>query len=211
MGPEDVRHGSNRGYVVGCRDECCTAAHRRYMKLYRMGRQPRMVSPIGTQRRIEALLALGWTARDISERCGRGTEWARMVSRSERVTSHTATIVAKVYDDLCMTVPDDAYYYRRNRRRAARKGYLPPLAWDNIDDPDEHPVGWRYIDPDRADALAEMDAARLGITEVCKRLDVRRDNLEKWCSRRGLTPLYSRLIAREQPRYWRNGVAEAVS
>jgi hypothetical protein len=140
VSPEDERHGTNRGYVVGCRDECCTKAHRRYMKLYRMGRQPRMVDATGTQRRIEALLALGWTCKDIGGWCDRGDEWARMVSRSARVTTTTALVVAQAFDRWCMTIPT-GLYHERNRRHAARKGYAPPLAWDDIDNPDEKPRG----------------------------------------------------------------------
>lgn len=56
--------------------------------------------------------------------------------------------------------------------------------------------------------LEDMDALGASISAVCKALSMRRSNLEKWCARHDMTPLYSRLVDRESIRYWSNGVAE---
>ena len=146
MNADDLRHGSHRGYVVGCREECCVRAHRLYMKLYRMGRKPRLVSPVGTVRRIQALQALGWSAREIGARVGRSDNWVHMIVRSPNVTTTTADLVAKAYDELSMVVPIGRYH-TRCRNHARRLGYLPPLAWDDIDRDPEPPAAL-YSGPD---------------------------------------------------------------
>jgi hypothetical protein len=59
----------------------------------------------------------------------------------------TAERVAAVYDELSMVRPVDSAVrgrgqiriHDRQRRMAKRRGYAPPLAWDNIDDPNERP------------------------------------------------------------------------
>jgi hypothetical protein len=137
---DNGHHGTHRGYVIGCREQCCTAAHTRYMKLYRLGRSHRLIDPTGTVRRINGLYALGWTAAQIGERCGRGREWARHVRRSPMISTRTAGLIAAAYDALSMTIPAGPYA-ERGRREAAAKGYLPPLAWDDdtIDDPAARP------------------------------------------------------------------------
>lgn len=205
MSPHDPRHGTNRGYIVGCRDECCTAAHRRYMKLYRMGRRPRLVDPTGTVRRVQALLAIGWTCADLGRRCGRGDEWARMVARSNAVTTETAALVKAAYDDLSMRIPR-GQRHEQTRRWYANKGYAPPLAWDDdtIDNPTALPVGVGFTHvADRAGALRDLDRHHAGITTACRDLGVTRSALEKWCQRNDMGDLYRRLVRREQPNYER--------
>lgn len=102
------------------------------------------VDPTGTQRRLQALFALGWGGEDIGARLGlnrtrvnslmRGTRIQRGVYRS------TAVRVARVYDELSMIRPEGPKHDRL-RRWAARLGYVPPLAWDDdeIDDPRARP------------------------------------------------------------------------
>lgn len=143
MKADDPRHGTHRGYVVGCRMLCCVGAHTRYMKLYRMGRIPRLIPATGTVRRIQALQALGWSYGHIGAVVGKSDNWAYMISRSPSVTTTTATLVARTYDELSMRVPPGGYA-DRTRRRARAKGWAPPLAWDDIDDPNEQPADWEY-------------------------------------------------------------------
>lgn len=150
MTPDDPRHGSHNGYNRGCRESCCVRAQARYMNLWRMGRAPKLIDPTGTQRRIQALYALGWTSAAIGQRCGRAREWARMISRSPSVTETTAALIAAAYDEMCMTLPQGGYA-ERSRRMAREKGWSPPLAWDDdtIDDPAATPRG--TVAHDKAD------------------------------------------------------------
>lgn len=94
------------------------------------------VSPIGSVRRIQALLALGWTGVEIAERAGRPKEWAMRILHFERIEEASRRQVEAVYDELSMTVPSGRYA-NHTRRWAAAKGWMPPLAWDDdtIDDP----------------------------------------------------------------------------
>jgi hypothetical protein len=109
-----------------------------YMKRYRMGQTPRFTNPVGTHRRLQALAAIGHSGYAIGQAAGHALEWSRNVLKSTRITTTTAAKVAAVYDDLCMTVPQGPIA-DRIRREARAKGYLPPLAWDDIDDPAEQP------------------------------------------------------------------------
>ncbi len=86
-------------------------------------------------RRIEALLALGWRHCDL--RAESGVLTAVVLHQAGRwVTAPTHAAVCDAYERLCMT-PGPS---QRTRDRAARAGYLPPLAWDGIDDADEWPT-----------------------------------------------------------------------
>ena len=56
------------------------------------------------------------------------------------VTAHTARRVAVVYDQLCMKVGPSV----KARQMATKRGLPSPLAWEDIDDPDESPNFGRY-------------------------------------------------------------------
>lgn len=176
IAPGDHRHGSHRGYLLGCRQECCTHAHTRYMKLYRLGRTPKLVDSTGTVRRIQALAALGWSSADIGARCGRGREWARMVGRSASVTVRTAQLISAAYDELSMRLaPGD--YAARLRREAAEKGWAPPLAWDDdaIDDPAASPHFGAQSgrgDVDEVAVLRRLAGDRIDVTVAERRTAV---------------------------------------
>ena len=141
MSPDDQRHGTWAGYQLGCREDCCTTAARRYQKgrvLDAHRGLPRTVPSLGTRRRVEALACLGWTSYDISSRLGHGREWLRQVLLCDVIHRRTAERIASVYDELCMTQPpvDTPMRQRmvtRTLRRAERSGFAPPLAWDDID------------------------------------------------------------------------------
>lgn len=96
-----------------------------------------LVDSAGTVRRVQALVAIGWTLTEIAAEAG----WtvgnlSGLVSAGERVTAGTARAFAAVYDRWSMT-PRTGASADRARRFAARRGWLPPLAWDDdrIDDP----------------------------------------------------------------------------
>ena len=141
MTPDDPRHGSWAGYQVGCRDECCATAAWRYQKgrvLDAHRGRPRMVSALGTRRRVQALACVGWTGYDIAIRLGHGREWIRQVTMRDTIWRSTADAIANIYDDLCMVAPPVDTHSRRaivsrTKNRAQRNGWAPPLAWDDID------------------------------------------------------------------------------
>lgn len=186
------------------------ALHRSYMKRRYLARGERMTVPaIGTTRRLQALFALGWTSTDLAARLGVGNARIGHLAtdgRQQRVLRTTAAQVAALYDELCMTIPQDpdilpsprhCRVHDRQRRIAVRNGWVPPLAWDDIDDPDEQPGEWRYTPAARGEALTELVDRGAGITEVCAALRVSREALEKWCARHGRQSEFSALVSRE--------------
>lgn len=99
-----------------------------------------LIDSAGTVRRLQALACLGWSVGEQARRLGIRTTNYSTLQRRTRVTAATARAVRALYEQLSMTpAPDTMPGVVRARRAAARKGYLPPLAWDDdlIDLPDD--------------------------------------------------------------------------
>lgn len=147
MTPDDPRHGTNAGYVTGCRCAPCADASFRYhtrLAFDHANGRYRTVEPTGTRRRIEALMRLGWTQVQIGERLGINGEAVRQIRSFGRVNVRTVKRIAAVYDDLSTRRPPERNKVERlnasrTRNRAERLGWAPPAAWDDIDDPTENP------------------------------------------------------------------------
>lgn len=153
MSPDDPRHGQYRGYRAhrvdgeeAC-DPCKRAAAAAEARRHLPGAS-RRTDPAGCARRVQALVALGWTYLDMQRISGIEDAELRRFALGERSYVFTTT-VAKVdaaYRQLCMVLPPENTPAERQartkaRRMAARNGWVPPLAWDDIDDPDESPSG----------------------------------------------------------------------
>jgi transcriptional regulator with XRE-family HTH domain len=92
----------------------------------------RALVPSGpTVRRLQALAAAGWTLQALADRLGVWRQHVSVVQSGDRelVRADTARAVARVYRDLHMTPGPN----RHTAARARRRGWLPPLAWDDID------------------------------------------------------------------------------
>lgn len=149
MSPDDPRHGTYPGavnhYQEGepacgpCKEASAAYKRNRRTRLYLGRTEALMVPSRGTLRRIEALQALGWSVATIGRRAGHSEYWAYVLPRHERVHESTAREVARVYEELSMTLPPETMYTARTRAAARAKGYAPPLAWDDIDN-DEAPA-----------------------------------------------------------------------
>lgn len=160
MAADDPRHGTTRGFHAGCREACCRAAIARYQKEGRHLRHQglvRAVPAIGAQRRIRALMRLGWTGTDIAEALGwshRNSVRRILVGQNGKpcnwIERRTHYAVAEVYERLCMVIPPRKPCRARTRTQSERKGWPPPLAWTNIDDPREKPTRMRTRDDRRA-------------------------------------------------------------
>lgn len=102
----------------------------------------------GTRRRLQALVALGWSQNKLATRLGwTPANFSKMLLHQGQVTVATADAVKALYDDLSMTPPAptdwrDAGSITRAKSRAAHLMWLPPLAWDDddIDDPSATPA-----------------------------------------------------------------------
>lgn len=151
--------GTEWGYRQHVRDQSpkcapCRRAHADTRADYRRRRYlhhaPLKVDATGTRRRIQALAAIGWSLAAQSQRLGWKPSTAHAVSSRSWVWPQTAEKVRGLYDELSM-VPGPN---NRARGEAARKGWLPPLAFDDesIDDPDYVPT--LGDDTDTVDELA---------------------------------------------------------
>jgi len=151
----DPRHGTNAGHRAhyesnGDKTPCdpCRAAHAEYKRQlwrrkYAMRVSDLYVPSIGTTRRIRALQAIGWRLSDIDQALGHGDgrkggpNYAHNLTRQDRIHASTAAKVARVYEQMSMTPGPSA----RTRSIAKKRKWAPPLAWNNIDDPNEKPTG----------------------------------------------------------------------
>lgn len=143
MTTDDPRHGTRPGYAAGCREVCCRKAHAAYRRAERkhsvLTGSPLTVSALGTQRRINALQAIGWTQELLAERGGwRNADDVNEIMKRKRVTLRTARRVDDLYRKLESTrgPSNIATLY------AARQGWATPACWDDIDN-DVAPQGMR--------------------------------------------------------------------
>ena len=92
------------------------------------------VHPAGTARRLQGLVALGWTNRELSNRLGvHEANFGNALYGTRQPTAGFARKVAALFNELQLTPGPSV----RARLRAQRNGWVPPLAWDedSIDDP----------------------------------------------------------------------------
>jgi transcriptional regulator with XRE-family HTH domain len=204
MDADDKRHGSTAGHQAHLRDHepaCppCVAAKSRYEKARHLYGN-RMVPALGTRRRIQALMALGHSGADIGRRLGVTYQSVHKYERdtAELIFASTAEKVARVYDEMSMTLPTSPHQHRI-RKKAAARGYAPPLAFDCIDT-DPHPRGIRDNNQqytDRRELLTEMVDRGDGLTTICRALNITPGALHMWCSRNQMRDTWARLSNRE--------------
>lgn len=161
-------------------------------------------TPVGIQRRLKALNALGWSMNKIAATAGADVDgFKRLRNRAapQFVRGEVADKVIAVYEELCMVSVSPGRASTRARNEARRNGWPPPLAWSDIDDPDEIPEDWHYKARDllvvRKDVMTEVVEAGGNISEACRALNTTRKNLQKWCERHDMSELYLTLTARE--------------
>lgn len=104
------------------------------------------VSALGSYRRIDALRCMGHTQLSIETQVGlKPYTLTDMRYRGNRIAARYAARITRVYDELkhipgpCQATATYAY----------QQGCAPPLAWDDIDDPNERPIGVRGHSGDR--------------------------------------------------------------
>lgn len=206
MSPDDPRHGSPAGHNAGCRCEPCCAAKLAYDKRRRfdlMQGRDRTIPAWRLTRRIEALQTRGWSLRAIAAEAGVTHNHLVTYGRSRnRVYAAVFYKIDDAYERLAMKEPrqvtrGEKSGVARTKNFARRNGLVPPLAWIDIDDPNERPRGWCYTTTERADMIRDLADLGANATEACRRLKLSRDALERWCQRNGMADVYRKLAARE--------------
>jgi hypothetical protein len=143
-------HGTWAAYNAGCRCDDCRSAARLYQKqrtLLAVRGIPRRVPSVGLRRRVQALACLGWDMYAIARELDAYPDKVRQWTLHPTVYRTTHEQLAAVYDRLSMRLPptdtpEQKANVAKTRNRAARNGWLPPLAWDDetLDDPDARPA-----------------------------------------------------------------------
>lgn len=111
---------------------------------------PRTISGVGTQRRLRGLAAAGWTSAAMAPYVGLAPDTINRLTAvdppisvrretAERVRAAAHRLIRM--NPVQVGIPEATV--RRMRTIAARKGWVPLVAWDDIDDPAATPVGVR--------------------------------------------------------------------
>jgi DNA-binding NarL/FixJ family response regulator len=131
------------------------------IRIDQANRAPRShVVATGTRRRLQALIAVGWPHDELAARLGRSSAGLRRSMLSDFVTAQTAQDVCALYEQLWIVRPPQSTDDQRAavdaaRAFAAERGWLPPLAWDDIDtDPDARDHTERAETDDGVDEIA---------------------------------------------------------
>lgn len=145
-------HGDIRCYRLDrCRCLPCTLANseenQRVSRLKAYNRWPDpMVPSLGSRRRLQTLMAAGWSVADVAGRIGSTRNMLWRLSQQRTVEADTARAITAVYDQLKDETPPETtkgerIVAARSRLYARRRGWLPPVWWedDEFDDPSWHP------------------------------------------------------------------------
>lgn len=142
------------------------------------------VDATGSIRRIRALVALGWSQAKLADLLGiTRANFHFATGRRAQCTHGNAQAIARLYDDLSMTLPPennhrDRIAASRARRYAKARGWLPPLGLDDerLDDPTyepesltpdtktddlDHAAIYRRTHGDKSVRLTQAEAAQL--------------------------------------------------
>lgn len=104
-----------------------------------------LISPLGTRRRVQALVAVGWPQQYLAEHLGmQPGNFGQMLGR-DQVLVRRALAVRAMYEALWRTDPAEhgasTIGISRARKYAAERSWAPPAAWDDdrLDDPEAFP------------------------------------------------------------------------
>ena len=127
------------------------------------------VAATGTRRRLQALIAVGWPHDELAAKLGRSPAGLRRSMLTDSVTAQTAQDVSALYEQLWNLRPPQSTDDQRAaadaaRTLAAEHGWLPPLAWDDIDtDPDPRHAERVETDDDLDEIAIERALAGDGV------------------------------------------------
>lgn len=146
-----------------------------------------LVPSRGAQRRIQALIACGWSSYKITSLLGQPGRFnsAGKILRQDRITAATFRRIAELYETLWdktppHTEPHDRAAYVRSINRAAAAGWPKPLDWDDIDT-DEGPArgkGDNSVDAIAVELAIAGNSIRLNHAEKLEGL--RQMHPKKW-------------------------------
>ena len=206
--------GTPQCYRDKCRCAPCVTAftrtikRERHLKLAGLGRQ----DSAGTVRRLQALIARGWSIRHLGHRLGRtGPNMNRLMFGTDEVLLATYVAVKRLYDELWDAEPPAASSDQKRARtralnRAEREGWPPPLAWDDgtgphgIDNPDATPHPWKRTERKTSRTEDLIDLIEAGATWAELTRDRTPASIQRALHRAGRSDLYLRVRPAAEPR-----------
>lgn len=160
-----------------CRCAACCQTGSRYSKRQHHGER-RLVSAVGTHRRLQALMFNGWPSAWLSAELGSSPTYVGKLLERDKIQRRTAEAVGALFERLWDQRPDESTPTRANRVKRARelaaaRGWAPPMAWDDIDDPRRSPQGVPSARKPgyciHGHAHAEFGVDRQGRCKACRR------------------------------------------
>jgi lambda repressor-like predicted transcriptional regulator len=130
-----------------------------------------MVPATGAHRRVQALVAAGWSVAALAAKVEMETSNLWTVLGQDQITAAMHHRIVQLHDGFATCPPPESTPHERAaatraRRYAAKRGWQPSLAWDDIDHDPAPPAA----DDDAVDELA-VDLWLEGATGALNRLD----------------------------------------
>lgn len=130
------------------------------------------VPATGAHRRVQALVAAGWSVASLAAKIEMETSNLWTVLGQDQITAAMHRRIVELHDGFATCPPPESTPQERGsatraRRYAAKHGWQPTLAWDDIDHDPEPPA---TDDTDAVDELA-VDLWLEGATGTLNRLD----------------------------------------
>lgn len=110
-------------------------------KLLAVRPDPALLPSVGVRRRLQALIAIGWNRAELCRRLDIQRSNFDNFLDSDQSSRATTAKVGALFSELWDRRPPEDRWARASRAYAASRGWAPPAAWDDIDDPDEVPKG----------------------------------------------------------------------
>lgn len=171
--PPEHSHGATTTCITnhGCRCVPCVKSRAEVRRPYdretrRMQGYDVDVPALGAERRLQALAVAGWSCPVLADMSGMHYRPLMKIRAGERsvIRASTHRRIDALYRKLCMT-PADSHSADVTRGQARDKGYLPALAWDDIDLDTAPPA----VDDDGP--IVDMNAVRLAADGVPVKLN----------------------------------------
>lgn len=144
-------------------------------------RNKNLAPAIGTKRRLQALVAMGYTNQELANlvdypEC----QFPKLLFTKKWVSVEVAKRAEDVFNRLQLVPPADGIHARRARARAKRKGWVPPLAWDEdeIDDPNAVPHVFKQKRVSVTEQFRELKELGVSDQAIVDRLNLKPKTLQ---------------------------------
>ncbi|RLV56040.1 helix-turn-helix domain containing protein [Aeromicrobium phragmitis] len=143
----------------------------------------------GAVRRLQALVALGWSMSKLADQLGKDLRnFASVIHGRRDITVATDRAVRELFTDLAMQLPPQNDWHNKSaatraRNYARKHGWAPPLAWDDIDNDDRPSTA--ALDPRTALDDVAIERALAGDRSVRLTLAEKREATARWQQRGG--------------------------